>query len=139
MRVEFEVHTSHTKESFRILARMIYGAKAGWLRVLIFVLAIVIIAFGVIAMVQTGFSLSPLIVILLGCVLPLLDVRMVGKLSRAMAKSTGGTGGSLVYRFEEESFSLTDRDGRKDIAYGDVTKDVYKRQLRAYSSPSSPS
>ena len=62
MRVEFEVHTSHTKESFRILARMIYGAKAGWLRVLIFVLAIVIIAFGVIAMVQTGFSLSPLIV-----------------------------------------------------------------------------
>lgn len=117
----FKAETSNSMDSFRILAKMVYGTRAGWLRILIWIFAVLIIASGVATIVIAGFSASALVVILLGLFLPLLNARMVRRLAKVMARSAGQNG-QLSYSFYETSFSLSDRAGESETLYAGVEK-----------------
>ncbi|MGI6751526.1 MAG: YcxB family protein [Anaerovoracaceae bacterium] len=117
----FKSETTNTMDSYNTLAKIIYYTRAGWLRFIILVFAILVAAIGIIAIYFGGFSPGLLTIVLLGLALPLLNARMVRKLARFMAK-TSGVNGIIEYLFNDSSFTLIDGKGETETPYDQIAK-----------------
>lgn len=121
MNQHFKSETTNTMDSFNTLAKIIYYTKAGWLRIIIWVFSALVIAVGIAVIYIGGFSPGPIIIIFLGVALPLLNARMVKKLARFMAK-TSGLNGLLTYSFNDAFITLMDINGESEIDYALIEK-----------------
>ena len=120
MDTRFDVNTTNPMDAFRVFAKIIYAITAPFLRFLFYIFMVITVAIGIFFTWKLGFSAGNCLLILAGLLFPLVHMRMIHRLASSMAKSAGGAGGYLQYRFLDDSFLLTDRFGEQSVSYEDV-------------------
>lgn len=120
----FEIKTTHSQDEFKILAKIEYNTRAGGLRYLFYLGCLILVGVGIFSLVKLGFSISALIMIAVGLLVPFMNVRLVNRLAKLMAKQAGDMEAVLSYAFDEESFSIQDKNGDRSYSCEEIEKVV---------------
>lgn len=125
----FEIKMTHSMDEFHTLAKLEYNSKAKGMRYVFLLGCLLLIGIGIFAIIKLGFSVSALIMILAGLLIPFFNVRLVHRIAKMMAKQAGDFDARIIYTLDEDGLSIRDKNGDRTIGYEELERVV---ETKAY-------
>ena len=120
----FEVRTTHDLNQFKVLAKIEYNTRAGAIKYLFLLGCLILVGVGIASLVMLGFSISAVVTIAVGVGIPFMNVWLIHRLAKMMAKQSGDMEALLTYKFDDTSFWICDRNGEREYQYSELMKVV---------------